>query len=523
MKSRHLLLSLVGCLIASLASAQNYSCTTFAAPSHQTFNPNSPITGFNKAGQLLGNTTGSGGFLRAPNGSVTAIAYPGSPGTLAYGLNNSGEIVGAYVNGTSHSFTPFLRRADGTYANVPTPAPYNNQHLLLLRGLNDSDEFGVQNSTSEGTQPVFAQNTSGDLLFSGRDSDGYSLVFGFDDDHQLLFSDEFGGSGAILEAAGKPNVLTTFPIVRSFIFALNNNQIVAGFWQGVPRSSGIDAGPDFPFVHQLGSTSYPSFICPAYATDGITNRTIPFAINDNNQVAGLLETASGELGFIATPTGTAPTAQLSATAWSFGNVPAGKISPTATITVTNNGTGPLDIPNLVRSPFSDPDLGNFAITETNCSEPVAPGNSCFISFQFTPKTSDPQSSTLILSDDSPTGPHLVCLTGNGATSCSALKLSNSSWTFGAHPIGQTSGLGKIFIYNNGRHPINTSGFSIGGSGASDFKVIATTCTSAFVQYHTCSVSFDFTPTSVGERTATLNLNDASPFGPTSIPIRGQGK
>lgn len=527
------------CLSGSLGFAQNYSCSTFTLP-----NVNgkaallSSVNGLNLSGELVGNYQIAGsqalhGFFRDATGTITPLQYPGASSTSASGINASGEIDGSYTDNQGDSYM-YLRRADGTYVTVQPPATYGRYNSVQVGGLSDNDALGV---LLQGTE-FFAQDTSGNLLFPVGDQPALSksaVPVAINNSGQLLIIDPGSGDTDVVTAGGGHSTAdyqVFNSVARSVVSGINNDGSFAGFWQNTSVSDSTHPqGADFPFMILAGSSNYPALVCPNYPTDGFTNRTHLQSINDKNQVAGVILASSGTIGFLAAPSGTAPQVQLSESSWDFAGLPLNQPSPPATITVTNTGNGPLHILNLTSAPFvgqpgayfvvtSPTDL---SITQTTCNIPVQPGDTCSISFQFKPTVRGPQYDALLLVDDSPSSPHLIEVNGFGGSAQSTLKVSNTSWTFSSHPVGLTSGNGKIYIYNEGPTLVSTSGFAITGSGASNFKILGTTCGSTLIPYHTCSVSFDFTPLSVGGHIATLNLNDNSLNGPVKIPVNGDGR
>jgi glucose/arabinose dehydrogenase len=103
-----------------------------------------------------------------------------------------------------------------------------------------------------------------------------------------------------------------------------------------------------------------------------------------------------------------------------------------------------------------------------------------------------------------------------------LQLSLPSWLFATHPIGQTSGPGKIWIYNPGTEAAHFDGIQFTGGNQQDFAITENTCGSTLAPFTTCKVIFHFTPTAAGERNASLALNDNANDGPHVIPVRGFG-
>src|SRR5690242_10997859 len=108
-----------------------------------------------------------------------------------------------------------------------------------------------------------------------------------------------------------------------------------------------------------------------------------------------------------------------------------------------------------------------------------------------------------------------------------LYLSNDSWTFSSTAVGSITGAGTIYITNRGTgmlHIVNASRSDamLFGDNAKDFSITDSNCPPSLGINHTCSVSFTFTPSGMGNRTAHIVLADNSPTGPHIIPIQGVG-
>ncbi|HTQ87481.1 MAG TPA: choice-of-anchor D domain-containing protein, partial [Candidatus Solibacter sp.] len=91
----------------------------------------------------------------------------------------------------------------------------------------------------------------------------------------------------------------------------------------------------------------------------------------------------------------------------FGAVLVGSTSPAQTVTITNSGGAQLTIMSAVPS-------GDFGVSANSCGN-VAIGQNCMISVTFTPTTTGTRNGTLTITDNAPGSPHLVSLSGIGAT------------------------------------------------------------------------------------------------------------
>src|SRR6185312_9709622 len=107
----------------------------------------------------------------------------------------------------------------------------------------------------------------------------------------------------------------------------------------------------------------------------------------------------------------------------------------------------------------------------------------------------------------------------GASVFSTLRASNTSWDFGALPLGHTTGDGVIYIYNEGPGDVPFSSLSIRVNPA-EFAVSGTTCLPKLAAYTTCSVQFNFTPAAAGERYGTLYINALTSPSIGNIPLQG---
>ena len=86
-----------------------------------------------------------------------------------------------------------------------------------------------------------------------------------------------------------------------------------------------------------------------------------------------------------------------------------------TVTVTNGGTTPIRINDVIvtgTNPDGTPSTGDFVIVSTDCANRfLFPGQQCTVVVVFTPQAPGERTGVLQFNDDAPGGPHLVTLTG----------------------------------------------------------------------------------------------------------------
>jgi hypothetical protein len=521
------------------ALSQSYTCETFSLPS----NSYHPIVGLNTSGILVGNAP-SQGFMRDAKGSITQLQFPGAVSTSAGGINSCGDISGSYVDKDGKYHT-YIRLADGTYKPVPSalsPIEDFGQHPWV-GGINDHREIAAGTGGEEST--TYVQDDAGNFIYSNN---GGAYVYAPEpgplmNDLSMLYGNPamyYATSVLMTPTGGATKVGFALPGVnipsygpRSEVWGLNNLGTIVGYWDGI-SSLHVHSGPEFPFVHPANTGHYPAIVCPGHETDGLSkNITDPFAINDDGVIAGTIQAAEGLLAFIATPTGTAPSVELSNESWDFGSQPGVDYLETGgyegTIYVRNSGNGPLHILNLHAYPYAnftlgtddDPRTDQFSVSKTTCSSPVPAGGWCSISIHWTPRSPlGVKDQIFFLASDAPDSPRLIHVRGTVVEN--DLQFSNLSWTFSPHPVGEQSGIGTIYLYASGGGSIRFSSISITGPNAADFTIAANTCGNTLAGYSTCAVSFHFKPGGKGQRRGVLSFSDDAPGSPNQVSLSGMG-
>jgi len=201
--------------------------------------------GINSAGAAAGfcTSTKTGlftGFVYSA-GKFTAINFPKSNGTQAIGINDAGDVVGAYLDSASV------------------------QHGFVKKG----SKYTSIDVTGDTTPYAWAINNSGQMVvFAINSAGGY---------------DSFVYNGKTFKKIADPNASTTGTIVRS----LNNKGDVAGAYFN-------SAGNEIGFLYHGGK--YYDVIDPK-----ATTQTKPDGVNDTLEMVGrYVNSAGATVGFKAT-------------------------------------------------------------------------------------------------------------------------------------------------------------------------------------------------------------------------------
>jgi serine/threonine protein kinase len=236
--------------------------------------------GLNDSGQIVGgftNAAGTHGFL-LDHGTYTTLNVPGSTTTQANGINNSGHIVGHYSVGAG-PFHGFLLK-NGTYSSIDVPG----STWTKANGINGSGQI-VGEYFAGGTGHGFLLDrgiyTTIDVLGSGftgaRHINASGQIVGFygvgNTCHGFLLS---GGIYTTIDVLGSSST--------SALGINDSGQIVGGYIAGVTSHGYLLDKGIYTTIDVLGST-----------------KTEAFGINASGQVVGIPSNAAEVHGFLAAP------------------------------------------------------------------------------------------------------------------------------------------------------------------------------------------------------------------------------
>jgi DNA-binding beta-propeller fold protein YncE len=184
-----------------------------------------------------------------------------------------------------------------------------------------------------------------------------------------------------------------------------------------------------------------------------------------------------------------------------------------TVTLTNNGDGPLSISGIVAT-------GDFKALP-HCPSVLLPGLTCPIGVTFTPQAAGVRHGSLVVSDDASGAPgsqDTVRLDGYGYQPVATL--STAVLTPGAN-LGGSSGAQTVTVSNTGDGALTVRTVAISGPAAADYRQ-SSDCLRTLQPGAACTITVDFTARGYGLRPATLTLVDDGPGGSQSIALRGTG-
>jgi uncharacterized repeat protein (TIGR01451 family) len=271
----------------------------------------------------------------------------------------------------------------------------------------------------------------------------------------------------------------------------------------------IIVSADFGQTNNCGSTVNAGAFCVIQVT---------FTPSSSGLITGTLTINSSAAGspHIITLTGTGittgPAVGLSANSLTFAAQIVGTTSAVQSVTLTNTGNATLTINTISAS-------GDFGQTN-NC--PLAPatlaaGASCVINVTFTPTTIGVRAGAVTITDDAPSSPQLINLSGQGLPAGPAVNLSPISLAFSGQVVSTTSTAQNISLANVGNATLNIANIQTSGDFAQ-----TNNCGASLAAGTACTISVTFTPTASGPRSGALTITHNAAGSPHTVPLSGTG-
>jgi hypothetical protein len=211
-----------------------------------------------------------------------------------------------------------------------------------------------------------------------------------------------------------------------------------------------------------------------------------------------------------------PGASLSPSPVAFGTVYLNRVH-SKVVTLTNGGTGTLDISNISLTPTGG-NSSAFGLTKT-CGATLAPGKACSITIGLSASMIGTDTATLNVTDNAAGSPQHVSVSATVINPEAAL--SPQSENFGTHKVGMRTVARTITLTNNGTTPLTIDSIAITGTDPHDFAE-SKTCGSSLNPGHSCTISVTFDAQAKGARSAGLTVTDNAFVGTETVSLSGTG-
>jgi hypothetical protein len=221
----------------------------------------------------------------------------------------------------------------------------------------------------------------------------------------------------------------------------------------------------------------------------------------------------------------APAVTADPTTLNFPDVPVGGDSTPLTATLTNTGVGPVNIDEGGVT-ITGTDAGDYAIDSEDCeSQTLDSGDSCEVAVVFSPSSVGGKSATLNVAHDAAGSPTTVALSGTG-TANPGIEIDPTSHDFGDARItvDSDSAPQTFTVESSGTTPLEIDSVTLTGANADQFEIDSETCTGAspIAPDGGCEVIVDFSPTTVGAKSASLSLTTNVSGSPQTAALSGTG-
>ena len=277
------------------------------------------------------------------------------------------------------------------------------------------------------------------------------------------------------------------------------------------------------FSVAVGGTNPCANLTPTIAAGANCTVNVTFTPSSaGGKTASLSVSSNGGNGTVSLGgTGVAPILSLSPASLAFGSVQVGQASAAQQVTVSNTGNASMNVTSIL-STGTDNTMFSVAVGGTNpCANltpTIAAGANCTVNVTFTPSSAGGKTASLSVSSNGGNG--TVPLSGTGTAPGISVTPAGPI-NFGSIQTSLTSTPTQVTISNTGVGPLNVSGITLGGTNPGEFAVATggtracATLAPTIPASDYCTVNVTFTPTTVGNKAASLTVtSNASPAGVT---------
>jgi hypothetical protein len=230
--------------------------------------------------------------------------------------------------------------------------------------------------------------------------------------------------------------------------------------------------------------------------------------------------APGEQVFVTIEITDIPELTVAPASVDFGSVVVGETGGPLPFTLENSGTVALTIDAI-----GSPSAPFFLSAGGSCA--AAPfvlqaGESCTVEHEFAPGMTGLQTEGIAIVSNAGSSPDSVVLLGTGIAP--AVLLDPMAIDFGDQALLQTSDRVAVSLSNNGDATLNLVSLAFGGSHPGDFQIFSNTCTAGLglAPGGSCGFEIEFTPSALGPREASLDIETDAASSPDILQLSGVG-
>lgn len=465
---------------------------------------------FEAYGQQIGFVSGSG--ISPINGSLTGLPNYGYENLQEEGyplylaVDSTGHFlytdIGSFIIPTTSGALVPITLVEGTHTAQPWVADLIGPFVFTAALNSESSEVGIasfQINPTSGTltpapgSPYITATDVSAIAVTGYPSQFAAPVATFS-------PTTFAFAGTIV---GVPSAQAPIQLVNSGFATLT---------VGTISITGANPG-DFSQTNNCSATLTAGASCTFNVTfipTAVGERTASLNIADNSAGSPHSVALSGE--------GNAPSPAVTLVpgSFTFSNTVLGATSVAQGFTLTNAGTGVLNISSIGLA-GSNP--GDFT-QSNNCGATVAVNASCTITVAFKPQALGSRSGNVTIVDDAPNSPQTIGLSGT-ATPAPIASFSPEPLVFSGQPVGISSASLPLQLTNTGTGPLTINTVSFTGANPGDFSQ-TNNCPASLAAAASCTFNVTFTPGAIGSRSASLTLTDNSATSPDSASFTGTG-
>ena len=347
----------------------------------------------------------------------------------------------------------------------------------------------------------------------------------------LVVTDSASGSPQTVGLSGSGQSSTSFTVAPTTLTFAPQNQGTSGVQPVNVYNSGSVAvtissvavtgtnAADFVAANNCGSSVAAASHCAIMVTftpSATGTRTATLTVTDSGTGSPQSVTLTG------TGQSAVQTIYISQTALTFAAQNLNTTSAAQYVQIVDNGSGGVTIGGVT---ITGTNAADFTISNNTCTTLTA-GGSCYVYVTFSPSAVGSRVATLQISDTATGSPQSVNLAGTGRSTTQTISFSPTILQYASQIVGATSTSQYFYIYNYGNTNLTVNSITIAGTNASDFAITQNECQPPIALTPgggSCYVYIAFTPTAIGNRTASVQVSDSAPGSPHTVTLVGTGQ